>query len=67
MTGSHDKVLDYDELFCVTLHDDNIKEFDTRCDEVLLSMLKIPSDYILESLYKLRIRELAQFKTVLEL
>ena len=40
----------------VTLHDDNIQEF-ARWDEVLLSMSKIPSDDILESLYKLRIRE----------
>ena len=30
-------------------------------------MSKIPSDDILESLYKLRIRESAQLKTVLEL
>ena len=40
-------------------------EFDTRWDDVLLS--KIPSDEILESLYKLRIRESDQLKTVLEL
>ena len=32
-----------------------------------LSMSKIPSDEILESLYKLRIRESDQLKTVLEL
>ena len=34
---------------------------------VLLSMSQIPSDGILESLYKLRIRGSAQLKTVLEL
>ena len=44
-----------------------IREFGTRWDEFLLSMSKIPSDDILESLYKLRIRESAQLKTVLEL
>ena len=33
-------------LFSVTLRDDNIQEFDTTCDEVLLSMSKIPSDDI---------------------
>ena len=32
-----------------------------------LSVSKIPSDEILESLYKLRIRESDQIKTVLEL
>ena len=45
----------------------NIQEFDTRWDEVLLSMSKISSDEILESLYKLRIRVSDQLKTVLEL
>ena len=67
VTGAHDTVLDYADLFSVTLHDDNIQEFDTRCDEVLLSMSKIPSDDIFESLYKLRIRESAQLKNVLKL
>ena len=67
VTGAHDTVLDYADLFSVTLHDDNIQEFDARWDEVLLSMSKNSSDDILESLYKLRIRESAQLKTVLEL
>ena len=67
VTGAHDTGLDYADLFSVTLHDDNIQEFDARWDEVLLSMSKIPSDDILESLYNLRIRESAQLKTVLEL
>ena len=62
VTGAHDAVLVYADLFSVTLHDDNIQEFDTRWDEVLLSMTKIPSDEILESLYKLRVRESAQLK-----
>ena len=30
VTDAHDTVLDYDDLFSVTLHDDNIQEFDTR-------------------------------------
>ena len=51
VTDAHDTVLDYAGLFSVTLHDDNIQEFDTRWDEVRLSMSKIPSDDILEGLY----------------
>ena len=66
VTGAHDTVLDQADLFSITLHDDYIQEFDTRWNEVLLSMSKSPSDDILESLYKLRIRESAQLKTVLE-
>ena len=34
VTGAHDTVLDYTDSFSVTLHDDNIQEFDTRWDEV---------------------------------
>ena len=30
VTGAYDTVLDYADLFFVTLHDDNIQEFDTR-------------------------------------
>ena len=67
VTGAHDAVLDYADLFSVALRDDNIQEFDTRWDESLLSMSKIPSDDILESLYKLRMRESARLKTVFEL
>ena len=67
VTGAHDTVLDCADLFSVTLRDDNIQEFDTRWDEVLLSMSKIPSDDILERLHKLRIHGSAQLKTVLEL
>ena len=51
VTGAHDTVLDYADLFSVFLHDDNVQEFDSRWDEVLLSMSMIPSDDVLESLY----------------
>ena len=61
----HDTVLDYADLFSVTHHEDYVQEFETRWDEVLLSMSKIPSDDILDSLYKLRIRESEQIKTEL--
>ena len=67
VTGAHDAVFDCADLFSVTLCDDNIQEFDTRWDEVLLSMLKIQSDDILERLNKLRIHESAQLNTALEL
>ena len=67
VTGAHDTVLDYADLFSVVLHDDNVQESDTRWDEVLLPVSKIPSDDVLEILYKLKIRVSAQLKTVLEL
>ena len=67
LNGAHDTVLDYADSFSVILHDNNVQEFDTRWDEVLQSMSKISSDDVLESLYKLRIRESDQLKNVLEL
>ena len=67
VTGVHDTVLDYADLFSITLRDDDVQDFDTRCDEILLSMTKIPPDDILESLYQLRILESDQLTTVLEL
>ena len=66
-TDAHDTVLDHTDLFSITHRNDDIQEFDTKWDEVLLSMSKIPSDDVLESLCKLRIRESAQLNTVLEL
>ena len=67
VTGFNDSVLDYADLFAVILRNDNIQEFDTRWDEILLSMEQFPSDDILEGLYKLRVRESEKIKTVLEL
>ena len=57
VTGAHDTVLHYADFFSITLRNDNVQEFDRRWDEILLSMTKIPSDDILESLHKLRVRE----------
>ena len=54
-------------LFTIALRNDDIQEFDSKWDGILLSMTKIPHDDILEGLYKLRIRESEKIKTVLEL
>ena len=64
VTGAHDTVLDYADLFSVTVRNDNVQEFDTRWDDIYKSMTKIPLDDFLENLYKLRIRESDQLKTV---
>ena len=51
----------------ITLRNDDFQEFDTRWVEILLSMSKIATDDVLESLYKLRLRESDQLKTMLEM
>ena len=60
VTGVHDSVQNYAE-------NDDIHEFDSKWDGILLSTTKIPPDDILEGLYELRIRESDKLKTVLEL
>ena len=67
VTGANDSVENYADLFTVVLRNDDIQEFDSKWDGILLSMTQIPSDDILEGLYKLRIRESEKLKTVLEL
>ena len=57
VTGIHDSVENYADLFTISLRNDDIQEFDSKWDEILLSMTKIPPDDILEGLYKLRIRK----------
>ena len=67
VTGSHDFVENYTNLFTIALRNDDIQEFDSKWDGILLSMTKIPPDDVLEGLYKLRIRESEKLKTALEL
>ena len=67
VSGANDSVENYADLFTVVLRNDNVQEFDSKWDENILSMTQIPSDDILENLYKIRIRESEKLKTVLEL
>ena len=67
VTGSHDSVENYADLFTIRLRNDDFQEFDSKWDGILLSLTKIPHDDILEGLYKLRIRVSEKLKTVLEL
>ena len=67
VTGANDSVENYADLFTISLRNDDIQEFGSKWDGILLSLTKIPPDEILEGLYKLRIRESEKLKTVLEL
>ena len=60
-------ILSKTDLFTILLRNDDIQEFDSKWDGILLSMMKIPPDDILEGLHKLRIRESEKLETVLEL
>ena len=52
VTGIHDSVENYADLFTLSLRNDDIQEFDSKWNGILLSMTKIPPDDILEGLYK---------------
>ena len=67
VTGANDSVENYADLFTIALRNDDIQEFDSKWDGILVSMTKIPPDDILEGLYKLRMRASEKLKTVLEL
>ena len=67
VTGANDSLENYADLFTISLRNDDIQEFDSKWDGIILSMTKIPPDDTLEGLYKLRIRESEKLKTALEL
>ena len=42
VTGTHEDILDYSDLYGITLHGDDVQGFDTSWDEVLLSIQRYP-------------------------
>ena len=67
VTGAHDTVLDYADLFSITLETTMFGNSIPDGTKFCCRCVKIPSDDILESVYRMRIRESDQLKTVLEL
>ena len=54
-------------MFTLSLQNDNVQDFDVRWDQALLSVSEIPSDVILEGLYKSKLEDPVQLQTVLAL
>ena len=48
VAGAHELVLCYSDPFRVTLHGDAVQDFETRLEEVLLSISQVTTDDILE-------------------
>ena len=65
LTGAHDTVLLIMPICSLSLF--AVMMFRTLMRDGMKFLTKIPSDDVLESLYKLRMRESNQLKTVLEL
>ena len=54
-------------LFMKSLQNDDVKDFDVRWDQALLSVSEVPSDVILEGLYKSNLQDTVQHQTVVAL
>ena len=50
ITGANGSVENYADLFTIGLRNDDIQEFDSKWDGILVSMTKIPPDDILEGI-----------------
>ena len=54
VTGANDSVENCADLFTIALRNDDIQEFDSKWDGILLSMTKIPPDDILEGFLQIK-------------
>ena len=66
-TGAHEAVQGLSDLFIVSLQNDDVQDFDVRWDHAILSVSEMPSDMILEGLYKSKLQNSDQLQTVLAL
>ena len=64
-TGAHEGALDLSDLFTDSLQGDDIQDFHTIWEQALLAANEILEENVLESLYKMRIRDSVQHQTVL--
>ena len=55
------------DLFNIRLQNDDVQDLDVRWDQDLLSASDLPSDVILEGLYKSKLQDTVQLQTVLAL
>ena len=66
-TGAYEAVQGLSDLFRKRLQKDDVQDFDVRWDQALLSASDMPSDVILEGLYKSKLQDSVQLQTVLAL
>ena len=53
-TGAYDAAQGLSDLFNICLHNDAVQDFDARWDQSLLTASEIPTENVLEGLYKLQ-------------
>ena len=52
-------------MFKKRLHNDDVQDLDTRWDQALLSASEIPTEMILDGLYKAKLQDSVRLQTVL--
>ena len=65
--GAYEAVQGLSKLFSISLQNDDVQDFDVRWDQALLSASDMPSDVMLEGLYKSGLHDSVQHQTVLAL
>ena len=66
-TGAYEAVQGHSNLFSKSLQNDDVQDFDVRWDQALLSASEMPSNVILEGLYKSKLQDTVPLQTVLAL
>ena len=66
-TGAYETVQGLADLVRMTLQNDDVQDFGVRWDQALLSVSEMPSDPILVGLYKSKLQNSAQLRTVMAL
>ena len=51
-TGAYDTAHGLSDLFNICIQDDDVQDFDTRWDQMLLGTSEMPPENVLEGLYK---------------
>ena len=64
-TGACEAEQDLSDLFNIRWQNDNVQDFDTRRDQVLLAASEIPTEMVLEGFFKSKLQDSVQFQTVL--
>ena len=66
-TGAYEAVQGLSNLFSISLQNDDVQDFDVRWDQALLSASEMPSDVILQGLYKSKLQDSVHLQIVLAL
>ena len=64
-TGAYEAVQGPSDLFNIRSQNDDVQDFDTRWDHAPLAASEIPTEMVLEGLYKSKLQDVVQLQTVL--